>query len=269
MRRGSAVRRGAGRRGIATLAAALLPCGLLAACAVVGPTVPVQPGPGRTGAPFDADRRACMAQTDAQVQPVALHPGSTPNGVQALYDRAYGSCMAQRGNVVATAATVAGRPGLVGAGGDVPGMAVEGLRDADSVAARQSLAAVIDGTRHACEGERIRVSVTEGIRAPVETRLVDLSSPDGGACFGQPGRNEYVVGRTQGGWRTLLAAEPGTIMPLGTQRGGYQDLELRSLGQCTYVYRWSGSRYVQAGSSGCATAAPPTMGTLPGVIRRR
>lgn len=99
--------------------------------------------------------------------------------------------------------------------------------------------------------------------------MVELTTPDGGACFGQPGQNTYLVAKVGQGWRRLLSAEPGSIAVLGTRRNGYADLELNSLGTCAYAYRWTGSRYAQAGSRDCATAAPPTVRTLPRAIRGR
>lgn len=97
---------------------------------------------------------------------------------------------------------------------------------------------------------------------------IDLTTPGGGSCFGQPGQNSYVVTKVGGAWRTLLSAEPGSIQVSGARHNGYVDLELHSLGMCVYDYRWNGDRYVQVNSHDCATAAPPTMRTLPRTLRR-
>ena len=236
---------------------------LLSACTVVGPTIPVQPGAGGNLATLQADRRACMAQTDARVQPIASRPGSSAARIQVLYNEVYGRCMAARGNVVSAAATPStGR-------GDAPGVGATGLTDPDSIAARQSLASRIDGFRQACAGERISVSVTEAVLSPsADARVVELSTPEGGNCFGQPGTNAYLVLHSGSAWRTLLSAEPGSIKVLNTRRNGYADLELHSLGLCVYDYRWDGSRYVRTGAKDCATAAPPSASTLSRAIRR-
>lgn len=236
---------------------------LLSACAtLIGPTVPVQPSAGKSPFAFQGDRASCVASTTAQVQPVADRRTSSTAVLQGMFDAAYGGCMAARGNVVLAAAP-ATAPGM---GGREAG----GLSDPDSLAARRSLGAVIDGFRRNCDGERIAVTVTEAALSPiVEARMVELTTPGGGNCFGQPGRNVYLVVRTGGGWRRLLSAEPGSITALNTRRNGYADLELNSLGACIYTYRWTGSRYAQGGSRDCGTAAPPTLGTLSSAVRGR
>ncbi len=150
------------------------------------------------------------------------------------------------------------------------GMGAGGPQDPGSIAALQSLAGLISQFRRTCDGERIAVTVTEAAVSPaVEARLVELTTPGGGNCFGQPGQNTYLVAKIGQGWRQLLSAEPGSIAVLGMGHDGRADLELNSLGTCTYTYRWTGSRYAQAGSRDCATAAPPTMRTLPRAIRGR
>jgi len=261
MRPGSAHYRRAGQGGVAAAAMAASATFLSACTVLIGPTVPVQPAPGKAPAAFLADRRACMAQTDAQLQPVADRRGGTPAQIQAMYDAFYGGCMASRGNVVAAAAT-----GSAAAGG----AASPGLRDPDSAGARRSLAAVIDGFRRNCDGERIDVRVTKAaLSSSAEARMVELTTPDGGNCFGQPGQNTHLVAKAGQGWRQVLSAEPGSISVLKTRHDGYADLELNSLGMCVYGYRWNGAKYVQAGSHDYGTAAPPTMGTLPRAIRSR
>lgn len=93
---------------------ALGPVLLLTSCMrLTGPTVEVAPAPGRPQAAFEADRRSCMATTDRALQPVADGLGRAPGGagqfaasgarLQAMYNDAFGRCMAARGNVVATA----------------------------------------------------------------------------------------------------------------------------------------------------------------------
>ena len=262
MRPGSGPLRTAGRRlrSAATLTASAL---LLSACTtVVGPTVPVQPSAGKSPLAFQGDHAACMASTTAQVQPVANRGMDRVATIQGMFDAAYGGCMSARGNVVLAAAP-AGAP----AGG---GTAAGGQSDLDSQAARRSLAALIDGFRRDCDRERIAVAVTRAALSPsTEARMVELTTPDGGSCFGQPGQNSYLLAKAGGVWQRLLSAEPGSITVLGTRHNGYADMELSSLGMCVYTYRWTGSRYAQASSRDCGTAAPPTMGTLPRAIRGR
>ena len=241
------------------LAAAAL---LLSACTVVGPTVPVQPSAGKSPLAFRGDHAACMASTTAEVQPVADRGRDRVAAIQRMFDAAYGGCMAARGNVVLAAAP-AGAP----AGG---GTGAGGQSDLDSQAAWRSLAALIDGFRRDCAGERIAVGVTRAAVSPgIEVRMVELTTPEGGSCFGQSGQNSYLLAKAGQGWQRLLSAEPGSITVLGVRHNGYADLELSSLGMCVYTYRWTGSRYAQGGSRDCGTAAPPTMGTLPRAIRGR
>ena len=87
------------------------------------------------------------------------------------------------------------------------------------------------------------------------TNVVNLPSPHGGTLV-----------------ERILQADPREyehLPALELDAQGYADLELHSLGQCVYAYRWNGSRYGQAGSRNCATAAPPTLRTLPQAIRGR
>ena len=257
-------------RRMRTLRAILVPAaaGLLSACTLVGPTVAVQPGPGLTSATLAEDRRACMAETDAHLRLVALRPGMGPAAMQPLYDRTYGDCMGRRGNLV----TAARPPGTSPAATAVPagggGVTYSGLRDPDSVAARQSQYGEVESSRRACPDERIDVATNDLPLSPgVVARLVELSTPGGGLCFGQPGTNAYVMAKSGAGWQRLLAAEPGSVTARSSSHGGMADLDLHSLGLCEYAYRWNGSRYVQAGARECGTAAPPTMRTLPNTIR--
>ena len=98
-------------------------------------------------------------------------------------------------------------------------------------------------------------------------RVVALTEPHGGSCFGEPGENDYLIERHGGGWALLLAAEPGSISVLPETRLGHADVDLHSLGLCVYRYGWNGSRYAIVGSHDCALPSPPTTGTLPGLLR--
>jgi len=223
---------------------------------------------------FAADRRACMAATDQQVQPAANRimaaardgvpqPGPISAQVQVLYDQSYGPCMAARGNIVAVSGAGQGRAAAAG------NVTYTGLTDPDSIAARQTLASTIEGFRRDCEGERIEVSTYEAVLSTSSrARTVTLTTPAGGNCFGQPGRNTYLVAKVGIAWQTLLSAEPGSIQISDTAHNGYGDTEVHSLGLCIYNYRWDGNRYVKTSAMNCATAAPPTVSTLSRAIRR-
>ena len=234
----------------------------LTACTMVGPTLFVGPGPGRTQASLAVDRQACMAQTDTALRPISLGPGMTTAKVQEMYNSSYGQCMADKGNLVAGRSAVSRL---------TPGMAeANPQNDSDSAAARRSLSNVIAEFARSCEGERIEAKVTSVTLAPsLHARLVTLSTPDGGMCFGQPGQNDYLLVKSGSSWGRLLAAEPGSIEVLAGRHAGRADVALHSLGMCVYTYRWNGAAYAQAASRDCATATPATMQTLPSAIRRR
>ncbi len=97
--------------GLAPLVAAPI---LLTACAVIGPTVPMTPSPGKMAEAFESDHRTCMAITDRRLQPVAdeldgpkadLRQVAANNElIQEAYNRSYIDCMAARGNVPPSAA---------------------------------------------------------------------------------------------------------------------------------------------------------------------
>ena len=247
--------------------AILLAAATSAGCVMIGPTVPVTPGAGRTSAAFNDDRRACMAATDQQVQPVADRraaaagqgargPTITNADLQRMYNETYGQCMTARGNVVAT---TAGGPRFA----SDSLQAATNLTDPDSNAARAAVQDIVANYQKSCPGERIVVTVTDApLASSAKVRLVALSTPYGGTCFGQPGQNTYVLAKQGTGWTRLLSAEPGSIDVLPGTHRGYRDLRMNSLGMCTYAYGWNGSRYVQTGSDQCATAAPPTVSTL-------
>ena len=250
--------------------ALLLAAVSLAGCVMIGPTVPVTAGAGRTPTAFNDDRRACMAATDQQVQPVADRraaaalaggqgargPTITNADLQRMYNETYGQCMTARGHIVAA---MAGGPRFA----SDSLQAAPNMMDPDSNDARAAVRDVVANYQKSCPGERIVVTVTDApLAASVKARLVALSTPYGGVCFGQPGQNTYVLAKQGTGWTRLLSAEPGSIDVLPGTHRGYRDVRMNSLGLCTYTYAWNGSRYVQSGSNQCATPAPPTVSTL-------
>ncbi len=105
-------------RGGTPRVAALLLSLMSASCAVIGPTVHVEPGPGKSQAAFDDDRTGCGRLTDRQLQPVADRlngPGATPQQIaannrqiQASYDAVFANCMASRGHILGADAAAAG-----------------------------------------------------------------------------------------------------------------------------------------------------------------
>jgi hypothetical protein len=120
-------------RGAALALLAILPT----ACAYIGPTARIDPGPGKSSDAFTEDRRACMAETDGSIQPMAnrlnavIRPleriAADNQAIQRAYDDAFMGCMAARGNLPAGSTAVAGagtepRPtGASSAAGSGPG----------------------------------------------------------------------------------------------------------------------------------------------------
>jgi hypothetical protein len=87
---------------------AALPALLAASCVAIGPTIHVEPGPGRSAQAFDEDRAECGRATDAKLQPEAdaLNGAATNTGqfaannarIQSEYNADYGQCVAEKGD---------------------------------------------------------------------------------------------------------------------------------------------------------------------------
>jgi hypothetical protein len=235
---------------------------LLQGCTTIGPTVHVEAGPGKSQAEWDEDRGACMKETDRAVQPFAnglnVDFGRTAdqvrsdNGrIQQAYDNDYGHCMATRGNRVAGLAPV---PTPAPMPGDAVGQAQEALdlspvMDAVSASAAGSVEAKAKEFRGACPGEVIAVNVRPApISRTAVTRLVALTEPHGGGCFGNKGEVDYLVMRSDGQWRMLLE---GLLTLADGRHAGFADIDLQGAGLCTKTFRWNGKGYTQAGERDC------------------
>ena len=272
-------------RSMPSVLIAVLAAPMLSGCTTIGPTVPVMPGAGRSEAVFAEDHRDCMQQTDVALRPVAFRLNlqavtvpqmqATNDYLQRDYNHAYGGCMAARGNLVGAPASLASNGPMPPAGGvgfQAPSNSPRGpsLTDATSGAAMFWLRSVLRGFREDCPAETIAVDAYDAPITPVRgSRIVAFTEPHGGSCFGQPGENDYLLTQRGQGWVRLLAAEPGSIDVLETRHGGYRDVELRSLGQCAFVYRWDGRAYVKSGTRDCPLDAPPGVGDVAGRIRGR
>ena len=271
--------------------AILVPVLIVGACTTIGPTVPVGPGAGKSQEDFGTDRKACMAQTDRMLQPVAnranLQAATTQDVVasnrriQVAYDRSYGACMASRGNLVpAPAVPLPSEPMP-----PTPELALAGplpvsdasnelaLSDPDSLAAKQSVSPKVRSLMAGCPGETIAAAAYDApLRPGLTARLVVLTQPHGGDCLGHIGESDFLVARTAGGgWRILLAAEPGSIGIRMGSHGGYRDVELRSFGSCVYAYRWNGRAFypLVADTHDCTLPAPVAPGGYADAIRER
>ena len=225
-----------------------------------------------------------MARTDRLLQPVAtaanLQASSTQDvaasneRIQISYDQSYGDCMSARGNVVSAAATPPvpdpARPAVANASDIVDASNTPALSDAASQEAKRFIGPKVRALLKGCPGEKIAISAHDAPLGPgVVARLVALNQPDGGDCLGHIGESDYLVLKTPGGgWRILLAAEPGSIVVrANSQDGSHRDLELRSFGSCIYAYRWDGGAYHAAGAQDCTLPAPVAPEGYAGAIR--
>lgn len=266
------------------LAVAVL-CLVHASCTkAIGPTVGVGPAPGRPALLSGQDRRACMDQVDRVLQPAAdqmnrstgtlQQVAANNDRIQVLYDARYAQCMGALGYALPAAASqppyarTDPMPGMLPS----PDASADpaSLQDADSAAAARSLGPFLRELHSACGDDTIAVAVHDAPVSPsIIARMVVLTTPDGVFCLGQPRESDFLLAKSGGGWVRLLTAEPGSIDVLRTSHGGHADLELHSLSLCIYRYAWKGGRYAQVKATDCATAAPPTMQSLPKVIRNR
>lgn len=185
---------------------------MMSGCAVIGPTLPVVAGARKSEAAFDADRRDCMIQTDLTLQPVAdqlngqvstaQQFGANNDAIQAAYNTSYGACMAARGNLVPAPAVLplpdyvqpAPRIALSGIPPQTVSRNGPSLTDAVSGAAMLYLQPTVRNFQQACPGETIAIDAYNAPITPFRaSRIVALTEPHGGDCFGQIGETDYLV----------------------------------------------------------------------------
>ena len=239
----------------------------LGGCAVIGPTITVTAGPGKSSIDWDRDQRECRAATDATLQPQAnaMNRAATSTDqiaannarIQQMYDAEYGGCLMARGDLVPALAVpqppVPTPPApevavLEGTRGNDATVSA-GLFDAISEGAKRAVAGRVAEFLAACPGESIAVDAHDApISMGVTARLVGLTQPAGGDCLGSMGEQDYLLVRHGSRWSTLLA---GYLGIRDTVHAGYRDVELRSRGSCVFTYAWTGRAYAAAGSNGC------------------
>ena len=283
-----ATRRASGRTltGRAMVSAAVIPAMLACACTTtIGPRITAGPGWGKSVGEWEADKRECMAGTDASLQPVAdaMNAGAVTIGrmeavnarLQAMYDASYGSCLLARNDLVpAPAIPLRGVPvpptpeaALVGGQRAIDASTTPGLSDRESLDAERFVAGETRDLRAACPGDTVRLDAHDAPLSPgTVARLVGLTEPHGGDCLGSMGELDYLVARRPSGWATLLS---GYLGILGTSHAGFRDVESRSRGACVFEFAWTGASYAVAGSNGCDADAPPTSGGPDGKSRGR
>ncbi len=273
------------------IAAIVVPALMVASCTTIGPTIPVGPGAGKSQDEFERDRKGCMAATDQALQPVATRTNlqatttqdvvDSNQRIQVAYDRAYDACMASRGNLVSAPAVPMPsvpmqptlEPTLAAALPVSDASNMPALSDPDSLAAKRSVSPKVRALLAGCTGETIAVMAYDApLRPGITARLVALTQPNGGDCLGHIGESDFLVTKAPGtGWRTLLAAEPGSIGIRAGSHGGYRDVELRSFGSCVYAYRWNGQAFYPAAADthDCTLPAPVAPGGYADAIRER
>ena len=255
-------RRAARRLPWAPVAPVLAVALALASCMEIGPTVRVEAPAGKSQAAWDQDRAECTSGTDRAIQPFANglnaeigrsvdQMRADNDRIQHAYDDRYGRCMAARGNWVAGLPPV---PTPAPAPDDAVAQVQEGFAlsppmDAVSASAADSVGPQVREFRTACPGELIAVDVRPApISRTVTARLVALTEPHGGACFGNKGEVDYLVLWRADGWETLLS---GLLALAGTRHRGFVDVELQGAGTCVRTHSWDGHRYVVSGARGC------------------
>ena len=275
-------------RVVATTVVAAL---MVASCTEIGPTIPVGPGAGKSHDEFERDRKVCMAATDQALQPVATRANlqatttqdvvDSNQRIQVAYDQSFDTCMASRGNLV-PAPTVP-PPSVPMPPSLPPALAnslpvsdasnMPDLADPESLDAKASVSPKVRALLAACPGETIAVAAYDApLRPGITARLVALTQPNGGDCLGHIGESDLLIIKAAGGnWRTVLAAEPGSIGIRAGSHGGYRDVELRSFGSCVYGYRWNGQAFYPAAADthDCTLPAPVAPGSYADAIRER
>ena len=250
----------------------------LAGCAVIGPTIPTAPGPGKSMVDWDRDQRECRAATDATLQPQAnaMNGAATSTDqvaannarIKQIYDADYAGCLTARGDLAQAPTSpqpstpTRQAPEIFAAGGDRAGDAASTPAPSDPISesAKHAVAGKVAEFLAACPGESIEVDAHDAPISPkVTARLVGLTQPAGGDCLGSIGEQDYLLARHGARWSTLLS---GYLGIRDTVHAGYRDVELRSRGSCVFTYAWTGGAYAVAGSHGCdpGVTAPPSAG---------
>lgn len=231
------------------MAAASAPLLLSVGCTtttMVGPTVQVAPGRGQSLPAQQADRRACMAQTTAEVRPAAdrLSAAAVAQGflrasgptvaeqVQPMFDQGYGSCMASRGYQVGgmPAQDAAARPQASAAPNRAGILGAAGLK----LRGRQ----VLDG----CDTPVQPVLSTLQLGGVVGNAT--LVSSEDSLCFGAAGAQLTVLRRTGDGWTQVFSNSGATVQVRPTRHGGVADIAITGPGMDVGIQRWDGARFV-------------------------
>lgn len=121
----------------------------------------------------------------------------------------------------------------------------------DEAARSPALAAKLAEFRQACSNESVDAATTPVKVAPRATAVLVKLTSSKGQCFGQPGENDYLLVDSASGWRSVLAAEPGSIRVGKPDGKGFATVTLYGLGLCRITYNRVGSRYRATATKDC------------------
>lgn len=121
----------------------------------------------------------------------------------------------------------------------------------DEAVRSPALAAKLAGFRQACSSESVDAATTPVKVAPRATAVLVKLTSSKGQCFGQPGENDYLMVHGASGWRSVLAAEPGSIRVGEPDAKGFATVTLYGLGLCRITYKRVGSGYRATATKDC------------------
>lgn len=105
--------------------------------------------------------------------------------------------------------------------------------------------------RHACSDEIVDAAPTSVKMGPGTTAVLVKLTSSKGMCFGQPGENDYLLVEGPSGWRSVLAAEPGSIRVGRPDAKGFAVVTLYGLGMCRITYKRATSGFKATPSKDC------------------
>lgn len=122
---------------------------------------------------------------------------------------------------------------------------------ADMALRSSAVAGKLAELRQTCSNESIQATPSPVKLTPGATAVLVKFTSSMGQCFGQPGENDYLLVHEASGWRSILAAEPGTIRVGPPGAKGFATVTLYGLGMCRIIYRRAGSAYRATASKEC------------------
>ena len=122
---------------------------------------------------------------------------------------------------------------------------------ADDAMRSTVLAGKLAEFRQACSDEIVDAKPTSVKVGPQTTAVLVKLTSSKGLCFGQPGENDYLLVEGSSGWRSILAAEPGSIRVGQPDAKGFAVITLYGLGMCRITYKRAMSGFKGTPSKDC------------------